>query len=70
MRLDWKLFFALRWQVLIIVLPRLSLVAFNISRPFLVNQAINFTDTSRLCSQMMSDTGRLVPWLWCIWEQQ
>ena len=63
MRLDWKLFFALRWQVLIIVLPRLSLVAFNISRPFLVNQAINFTDTSRLCSQMMSDTGRLVPWL-------
>jgi len=37
----------LRWDIFIIVLPRLSLVAFNISQPFLINRAINFIDTSK-----------------------
>ena len=36
----------LRWDIFVIVLPRLSLVAFNVSQPFLINRAIKFIDTS------------------------
>lgn len=36
----------LRWDVISIILPRFLLVALSITQPFLINEAVNYIETS------------------------